>query len=329
MPKAHRPRSGSMQVWPRVRASRQYPSIKHSASSKEAGLMGFAGYKVGMTHAIVTDGRKNSLSKGEDISVPVTVVECPPIKIAGVRFYKKKYTAKQPALDILAKPDKDISKKINPPKKADTSKLDSIKPEDYTDIKVLVQTQPKMTGIGKKKPELFEMALGGSNEDKLNFAKENIGKEVSVKDVFKEGQQIDIRAVTTGKGTQGSVKRFGVKIRAHYSEKTKRGPGSLGSWKGQGHMMYRIAFPGQMGYHNRVDYNKQLLAFGDDPKEVNPVGGFIKYGDVKTTYILVKGSLPGPKKRLLRLETAIRPNKKFNDATLTLQKVSLKSKQGR
>ena len=92
MPKAHNPRHGSMQFWPRVRAKRIYPRVKGFApAAKEAKLQGFAGYKAGMTHIIITDSRKNSPTKGEDISVPVTVVECPPVKIAGFRIYKKKY----------------------------------------------------------------------------------------------------------------------------------------------------------------------------------------------------------------------------------------------
>ena len=330
MPKAHRPRHGSMQVWPRVRAKRIYSRFKGDTAakaSKEAKIMGFAGYKAGMTHIIITDGRKNSMTKGEDITMPVTVVECPPIKIAGVRLYKKKYLSMQPSGDFLAKPDKELSRKIDRPKK-ETKKIDSVKPEDYDDLTILVQTQPKMTGIGKKKPELFEVGVGGSKDDKLAFAKENLGKELSIGDVFKEGQFIDIHAVTKGKGYQGPVKRFGIKVRGRKSEKTKRGPGSLGGWSGQGHFMYRISHAGQMGYHNRVDYNKQILMIADDPEQVNIAGGFVRYGKVKNTYVLIKGSVPGPAKRIIRLETAMRPDRKADTAPSTVQYISTRSKQG-
>jgi large subunit ribosomal protein L3 len=47
---------------------------------KEAKLMGFAGYKAGMTHVIMTDNVPNSLTSGMEISVPVTILEAPPIK---------------------------------------------------------------------------------------------------------------------------------------------------------------------------------------------------------------------------------------------------------
>jgi len=83
-----------------------------------------------------------------------------------------------------------------------------------------------------------------------------MNKDISVKDVLSAGSYVDARAITVGKGTQGPVKRFGVNLRSHKSEKTIRGPGSLGSWIAQGHTMYRMAFAGQMGYHHR---HKQQL----------------------------------------------------------------------
>ncbi len=325
MPKAHNPRRGSMQYWPRVRAKRIYPTVQRFATSKDTKLLGFAGYKAGMTHIIITDGRKNSMTKGEDITVPVTVIECPPLKIAGLRLYKRKYLSLHPLQDILAKPDKEIARKIDVPKSKDV-KINDVKADDFDDLKILVQTQPKFTGIGKKKPELFEVSLGGNKDDKLAFAKENLGKEFAVKDVLSDGQLVDIFAVTKGKGFQGPVKRFGVKIRARKAEKTKRGPGSLGDWKHK--TLWRVAHAGQMGFQNRVDYNKQIMLVDDDSKKVNVNGGFINYGNVKSSFILVKGSVPGAVKRMVRLELPIRPNKKIDTTPQTIQYISTKSKQG-
>jgi large subunit ribosomal protein L3 len=328
MPKPKSPRRGSMAVWPRVRAARQTPKVRTWVESKNIKLLGFAGYKAGMTHVMVTDGRKNSATKGEDIFYPVTIIECPPLKIASIRFYKNTYNGLQISGEIFSKVDKELDRKISIPKKHDEKRLDTMKHEEYADIRVLVYTQPKLTGIGKKKPELFEVALGGSIADKFKYAKENLGKEISIKDIFAEGQQIDMHAVTKGKGYQGPVKRFGVKIRQHKSEKTKRGPGAIGGWWSQGHVMYRVAHAGQMGYHQRVDYNKQILKISDKPVEVNPAGGFKHYGLVKTAYIMVKGSVPGPAKRLIRFTSPARPNKKFDTGTFNIQYISVESKQG-
>ena len=135
-------------------------------------------------------------------------------------------------------------------------------------------------------------------------------KEIKIKDVFREGQFIDVQAVTKGKGFQGPVKRFGISLRKKKSEKTKRGPGSLGAWKAQQHTMYRIAHAGQMGFHTRTDYNKLLLKISSKPAEINPKSGFHKYGILKTDYILLKGSVSGPKKRLIRLREPIRSKSK-------------------
>ncbi|MCH7911395.1 MAG: 50S ribosomal protein L3, partial [Candidatus Hydrogenedentes bacterium] len=93
--------------------------------------------------------------------------------------------------------------------------------EEYSDVRVNVYTQPHLAGINKKRPEIFEVAIGGKNlQEKFNFAKSMLGKEIPVKDVFKEGQQLDIFAVTKAKGTQGPIKRFGVLPAVSGSEET-------------------------------------------------------------------------------------------------------------
>lgn len=325
MGKAHNPRHGSMQFWPRRLARRIYSRVRSWPNQKEIGLLGFSGYKAGMTQALVVDNRKTSSTKGMQITLPVTVVECPPIKIASSRFYKKTINGLKLVSEIYAeKLDKEISKKISTPKKS-KNKIEDIK--EFDDIRINVYTQPKLTGIGKKKPELYEVGLGGSKEDKVNFVKENLGKEIKIGDVFKEGDQLDFHCVTKGKGYQGPVKRFGIQIRARKAEKTKRGPGSLGSWKGQQHMMYRVAHAGKMGCHTRTEYNKLLLKIGEKPEEVNPKGGFVNYGVVKGNYIIVKGSIGGARSRVIRMVKAIRPNKLIPAEAPSIQEISLESKQ--
>jgi large subunit ribosomal protein L3 len=321
------PRHGSMQYWPRKLAGRLYNRVRSWPEKKEPGLLGFSGYKAGMTHAMIIDNRKTSSTKGQQLSIPVTVIECPPIKIASVRFYKKTINGIKVVSEIYAeKVDKEISRKIPFPKKSKKS-IDDIK--DFDDIRVNVYTQPKLTAIGKKKPELYEMGLGGSKEDKLKFVKENLGKEIRIKDVLREGEQLDFHSVSKGKGYQGPVKRFGVQIRSHKAEKTKRGPASLGGWRAQGHVMYRVAHAGKMGFHARTEYNKILLKIGNKPEEINPSGGFVNYGMVKGDYMLIKGSIPGTKNRIVRIVKAIRPNKLMPKEAPTIEEINLLSKQGR
>lgn len=326
MPKKVNPRRGSLQFWPRRRAKKETARVRYWTELKDPKILGFAGYKAGMTHIIYTDNVKNSMTKGQDVSTPVTVIECPPMKVYSIRFYKNTIEGVKLVTEIVSqKNNKELSRKIDLPKKVN-KKFEDI--QDYDFIHLVAYTQPKLTSLNKKKPELLELAIGGNKEDQLNLAKEKLGKDILLNDVLKEGQIIDVHAVTTGKGYQGPVKRFGVKIRFRKSEKTKRGPGSLGGWKGHGHFMWRNPNAGKMGYHLRVDYNKWLLKISDKPEEINPKGGFINYGFVKNNYVLVKGSIPGPKKRLMTLTYATRPkNGAFVEAP-SIQYISLESKQG-
>lgn len=317
------PRHGSLQYWPHKRAKRPYTRVRSYAEFKEPKILGFAGYKAGMTHIMLTDNSPNSLTKGNDISCPVTVIECPPLKVASVRFYKKNLSKVVLATEILSdKLDKELARKIRIPKKI-TKKFEDIK--DFDEVRLLVYTQPKIAGIGKKKPEIFEVGIGGSKEEALAYAKENLGKEIAVSDALAEGQQIDAHAVTKGKGYQGAVKRFGINLRARKSEKTKRGVGSLGPWKAQAHIMWKIPAAGKHGFFTRTEFNKWLLKIGKEPKEINVKGGFLRYGELKTDYVLLKGSIPGSEKRLIRMNYAIRPNHKVPSNAPTITYTSLES----
>ena len=42
-----------------------------------------------MTHAFIVDYRKRSTTAGQEVVVPVTVVEVPPIRVVGARLYRK------------------------------------------------------------------------------------------------------------------------------------------------------------------------------------------------------------------------------------------------
>jgi len=309
-----------MQFWPRKRAKRAYARVRSWKTQKEVNLTGFAGYKAGMTHIMVQDTDKNSLTKGMEVFVPVTVVECPPLRIVAVRFYKNGI----PAKDIVVSVSKELQKKTNLPQKAHEF---SEVPHD--DVAVLVYTQPKMIGF-KKKPDVFEVKLSGTVQEKLDFVKNNINKDIKADSFFKEGAFFDTHVITKGKGFQGPVKRFGIDLRHHKSEKTKRGPGSLGGWSEQGHVMYRVAHAGQMGYHQRTTYNKQILKVSHNPEEVNPAGGFIHYGILRNPYVLVKGSVDGPKKRMILFTLPRRITVKKQARELpTITHISTSSKQGR
>ena len=137
---------------------------------------------------------------------------------------------------------------------------------------------------------------------------------------------MDVVAITKGKGFQGPVKRWGIKILPRKSRKTKRGVAAIGPWK-PARVLYTVPRAGQMGYHQRTEYNKRILKIGIDGKTITPKGGFLNYGEVKGTYIVVDGSLPGPSKRLVRLRCPVRPPKKIPETPPNITYISLESMQ--
>jgi len=313
MPNIRWPRKGSMQFWPRVRAKRETARIRSWATINETRALGFAGYKVGMTHIIVLDPK----NEAQPASWPVSIIECPPLKTIGFRFYKNS----QPLYQTLSdSQDKFLQRRLILPKNKNAKEIN-----DYDDLRLIISTQPSLTGIGKKKPEIFEMALGGNKEDKLKFAQQKLAKDILITEVFKEGAQVDTHIISKGKGFQGPMKRFGISRRQHKSEKSIRNPGSLGAWQAQGQTMYRTAHAGKMGYHLRTEYNKHILKIGQH-EELSMNGGWLHYGTIKNTYVMIKGSISGPPKRLVRFNFAIRPNYKVKDA-IPINYISLVSKQ--
>ena len=145
-----------------------------------------------------------------------------------------------------------------------------------------------------------------------------------VSEIFKSGQYIDIHAITKGKGFQGPIKRFGVALKSHKSEKKKRSAGNLGAWTPK-RVDWRVPQHGQLGFFKRTEYNKLIYLIDNDPKKINQEGGIKGYGLVKNDYILVKGSIPGPKKRLIIFTDTIRNKKDTNVPLLTY--ISKQSKQ--
>tara|TARA_Y100000034_G_scaffold125546_2_gene175434 strand:- start:104 stop:1057 length:954 start_codon:yes stop_codon:yes gene_type:complete len=305
MSKYRGPRKGSLQFYPRVRAKKVLPRVSWSFLSKdEVGLLGFIGYKAGMKSAYVRDNTSNSLTKGQRIIIPVTIIECPLIKIFSVRFYKNKKVIG----DVLNSDiDKELKKKVKLPKVV-KKKIEDFKEEDFDDLRVIVYSQVKKTGI-KKKPDIAEIGLSGKKSEKLQFIKDNLTKEISIKDVF-TGGVIDIRGVTKGKGTQGPMKRFGLALRSHKSEKGRRGPGSGGPWH-PARVEYTQPMAGQMGYFTRVVYNNKIVEMNSiTEKNINPKNGFKKYGNIKTDFLIVFGSIQGPVKRQVLITSPLRASKK-------------------
>ena len=314
MPKLSNPHHGSLQFWPRKRAEKFLPRVNWSVvpgKEKTPSVLGFISYKVGMGTAVVKDNTEHSMTKGKKIVVPVTILEVPNMKVFSIRFYKHGKVLK----DVIVSNDKDLKKKVTLPK--EVKPFEAQIPAEYDDIQLIAYSLSKQTSF-KKVPDLIE--LGISAPDKLSFAKSLIGKEISLKD-FAHFDLLDVRGLTIGKGLVGPVKRFGIMLKQHKTEKGVRRPGSLGPWH-PARVTFVTPMAGQLGMFSRVHYNLKVIHHGTiAEKDINSHSGFKHYGKVRSSYILVKGSVQGPAKRQILLTASYRPTKSTNKKKYEFQEL--------
>ena len=344
MAKRSHPRRGSMAFSPRKRASRHF-GLVNAWREDDAGdvrIQGFAGWKAGMTHILMRDMNPKSRSAGQEIRVPVTIVEVPRIRLLAVRGYRSgpygKQTAGEAWVDGKRMQDAfpELERRLNHPDSHDTdAHLAKLEDMDLAEIRVIVATQPRLvTGSPSKTPEVMEIGLtGGDHAAKLAWAKERLGDELTINDVYTEGRFLDIVAVTKGYGWQGVIRRFGGKLLSHKNSKKRRQHGNMGAF-GDGYVRKTIRQGGQTGYHQRTEFNKRILRISNpDDHPITPEGGFLHYGEVRNDYVILKGSIPGPAKRLVRFRDAVRLGDDQNRAAkeqmpIEITYVSTTSKQG-
>jgi large subunit ribosomal protein L3 len=317
---------------PRKRAKSEIPKFKAWPEIEgEPRIQGFAGYKAGMTHLFVVDYRPTSTTSGQEVSVPATVLEVPPMKVAAARFYQQTHSGLKTKGEVWAgKIEKELQRTLPLPKDYDGKQAwKKIDRKNVDEVRVLIYTQPKLVkGIPKKKPELMEVRIGGgAMEERIRYARKILGKELKVTDFTQEGRMLDVAAITKGKGFQGHIQRWGLKLLPRKNSKHRRMVGTLGSWA-PGYVRSTVPQAGQMGYHQRTEYNKRVLKIGTDGKEITPSGGFLRYGDLKNSYIILHGSVPGPAKRLVRFRDPIRETGVKVEEAPEITYISTESMQG-
>lgn len=293
---------------PRKRSYDFSPRMRGWASTDSACLLGFPAYKVGMRRVGMIDDSP-SPAKGMEIAIPVTVLETPKIAVIGIRAYRDTYAGRVCLGDVIAPGLKALGRigygkdKVSKPAH-DVAWLDGKK--EASDVSVIALTNPDIAGTPRKRTDVVEIAVGGKTAaDRIAFAKGLLGKEVSVKDVFADGEWTDAVAVTRGHGWQGAVKRHGVAKQRRKATGKVRHVGTLGPWH-PAYVMYTAPQAGQMGHHRRTQYNTRILAVESDPAKINPSSGFPHYGTVKGDYIVVRGSVQGTQKRFVFLRKGVR-----------------------
>lgn len=162
----------------------------------------------------------------------------------------------------------------------------------YETVREKISNKPKV-GHAKKAgvaPKRFLKEIRG-----VDVSAYTLGGEVKA-DIFEAGEIVDVTGISKGKGYQGVIKKNNQHRgpMAHGS-KYHRGVGSLGTMRPM-RVLPGKALPGHMGHEQVTIQNLEIIKV-----------------DMEDNCILVKGSIPGPKKGLVIIKSAVKTDRK-NDA---------------
>ncbi|TMU83317.1 50S ribosomal protein L3 [Bacillus sp. BHET2] len=157
----------------------------------------------------------------------------------------------------------------------------------FEDKREKLSNKPERGHVAKAEtaPKRFIREIRGVNVEEYE-----VGQEVKV-DIFAAGEIVDVTGVSKGKGFQGAIKRHN-QSRGPMSHGSRyhRRPGSMGPvdpnrvFKGK-------LLPGRMGGEQITIQNLEIVKI-----------------DAERNLILVKGNVPGPKKQLIKVKSAIKAN---------------------
>jgi len=302
-------------------------------------------YKAGMTHIVRDMDRPGSKLHKKEVAEAVSVLEAPPMVVVGFvgyvetprglraltsvwaghlseeckrRFYKTWYKSKQKAFSKYQKKWSEAQKGTDAPMAAEIKRA-----KQYCQvIRAICHTQIGKVKLGRKKAHIKEIQInGGTVDQKVDFVTGLFEQEVKIADVFTQDEMIDIIGTSKGKGIDGVVTRWGV---TRLPRKTHRGlhkVACIGSWH-PARVQFQVPRSGQNGYHHRTEINKKIYRIGkaakDDPngatteadlteKGITPMGGFSHYGEVTQDWVMLKGTVMGPRKRIITLRKSLLP----------------------
>jgi 50S ribosomal protein L3 len=156
----------------------------------------------------------------------------------------------------------------------------------FDDIREVLSNRPAKGHVAKANatPKRFIREFNN-----VELSEYEVGQEITV-DVFKAGDIVDVTGTSKGKGFQGAIKRHGQSRgpMAHGSRYHRR-PGSMGGASFPSRVFKGKALPGQMGGDRITIQNLEVVKV-----------------DAERNVILIKGNVPGSKKSLVEIKTAIK-----------------------
>merc|ERR1711924_432429 len=302
------------------------------------------GYKAGSTHILRDVDKAGSKAHKKEVVEAVTVLEAPPMIVAGMVGYFETPRGLKSLTTVWAghlskecqrrfyknwcasEKKKAFSRYAKKYTEGDGIATEKEKIAKYcTSLRVLCHTQISKLNFRQKKAHICEIQVnGGSMADKIAFAEALFEKPVFVGSVFEKNEMIDTIAITKGKGYEGVVTRWGVTKLPRKTHKGLRKVACIGSWH-PSRVKYSVARAGQNGYHHRTEQNKKIYRIGAasraadgtvtkenattefdlTTKDITPLGGFPHYGVVNEDYIMIKGACPGSRRRCITLRKTL------------------------
>lgn len=318
---------------------RQFPKDDRT---QKPHLTAFLAYKAGMTHIVRDLDRPASKMHKKEIVEAVSVMEAPPMIIVGMVgyiktprglrclktvwaqhlpeqfkrvYYKNWARAKKKA--FCRHTSAMITEKGKKSYEADLAKIRKF----ASVIRLIAVGQVKLLRIGQKKAHVMEIQVnGGSIAAKVEFGLKLFESAVPVDSVFQESEVVDCIGVTRGHGFEGVIHRWGVTRLPRKTHKGLRKVACIGAWH-PSRVGFTVPRAGQHGFHHRVEANKKIYKIGKSmmvnkanarcetdltDKTITPMGGFVRYGVVREDYLLIKGAVPGPIKRVMTLRKPLR-----------------------
>ena len=172
------------------------------------------------------------------------------------------------------------------------TQIKTVEKDGYDAIQLGAQTireklsnKPELGHVKKANttPKRFLREIRGVNVNDYT-----LGQTIGV-DIFEAGEIVDVTGTSKGKGFQGVIKRHNQsRGPMGHGSQYHRGVGSLGTMLPM-HVLKGKKMPGQMGAKQVTIQNLEVVKV-----------------DVENNIILVKGSVPGPKKSLVVLKESVK-----------------------
>lgn len=161
----------------------------------------------------------------------------------------------------------------------------------YKDVREKVSNKPKVGHTNKAgtSPKRFLREIRGVQSSDYTLG------QVLDASVFTAGEMVDVSGISKGKGFQGVIKRHNQsRGPMGHGSQYHRGVGSLGTMLPM-HVLKGKKLPGHMGNELSTIQNLEVVQV-----------------DLENNVILIKGSVPGPKKSLVMIRTAVKKGDKVN-----------------